>query len=108
VIISPVAVSGNVSDSAGQPVRGKVTDETGKPLGGVTVKLVNSPRTVVTDEAGNFSIEVPAGGSLEITYIGYKGSGRSEGKPLSVELQLNAAGLADAVVVVMVRSVSGM
>ena len=107
VIISPAAVSGaaavssNASDSAGQPVRGKVTDETGKPLGGVTVKVVNGQRTVVTDEAGNFSIEVPAGGSLEITYIGYKGQvvQAGKGQRLAIQLEPNAAGLENAVVV---------
>ena len=101
VIISPVAViAGGIADTV-RPVRGKVTDETGKPLGGVTVKVVNSQRTVVTDEAGNFTIEAPEGSNLEITYIGYKGQvvDLKGQKTVAVQLQPNAVGLADAVVV---------
>ncbi len=100
VIISPTAVVKTFADTAGL-IKGKVMDEAGKPLGGVTVKLVNGGKTVVTDEAGNFSLEAPAGGSLAITYVGYKGQvvALSGQKTISVRLELNATGLADVVVV---------
>jgi len=50
---------------------GKVTDAKGSPLGGVTVSA-GSDRKTVTDNAGNFSIQVtPAVRSLRFTYVGY-------------------------------------
>ena len=52
-------------------VTGKVTDEKGAGLAGATVSASNTIRTV-TNEAGIFTISVPANiNSLEISYIGY-------------------------------------
>lgn len=50
---------------------GKVTDSKGAPLSGVTVSA-GSDRRTVTDNAGNFTIQVAANvRSLRFTYVGY-------------------------------------
>jgi TonB-dependent starch-binding outer membrane protein SusC len=99
VIIFPVQKA--IIDTALGEVKGNVTDENGKPLGGVTVKLSNSPRTVLTDQDGNFSLQAPSGGELVISYVGYKEQSvvLSGQKTLTFRLLPNASGLADVVVV---------
>src|SRR6476659_8986891 len=53
-------------------VSGKVTDEKGIPLVGVTVSTSSSEKRTLTDNSGNFSIQVsPRDKSLRLTYIGY-------------------------------------
>lgn len=53
-------------------VAGKVTDDTGKPLAGVTVSAVGSDRTTLSNEAGNFSIQIGSNiQSLRFTYVGF-------------------------------------
>lgn len=51
-------------------IKGKVTD--GKePIIGATISVEGSNRNAVTDIDGNYSIEVPAGGTLTFSYVGY-------------------------------------
>lgn len=104
VIISPAASGTGVeaADTTDHQVKGRVTDETGKGLGGVTVKVVNGTRTALTDENGNFTLEVPGAADLAISYVGYRGqtvSVRAGQKSVIVQLQPNAGSLTDAVVV---------
>lgn len=53
-------------------VSGKVTSaEDGQPIVGATVKVVGQKNTgTVTDVDGNFTLNVPAGATLEVSYIG--------------------------------------
>ncbi|WP_428329775.1 SusC/RagA family TonB-linked outer membrane protein [Mucilaginibacter sp.] len=53
-------------------VKGKVVDETGQVLPGASVKVKGSNAGTVTDVNGAFSIDVPDGGILVVSYIGYK------------------------------------
>ena len=54
-------------------VRGHVVDEAGEPLIGVTVKVVGASGVgAISDIDGNFSIEVPAGAQLELSYTGFR------------------------------------
>jgi len=109
VIITPVkssappgsAVPDNSPARPDTAVKGKITDEGGKPLGGVTVRLGKGGRAVQTDESGSFSIDAATGDELVISYVGYKEQRvRLDGsKNIPVQLQPNATGLADAVVV---------
>ncbi len=52
-------------------VTGKVVSaEDGEPVIGASIKIVGTNTGAVTDVDGNFSLNVPAGAKLEITYIG--------------------------------------
>ena len=103
VIISPAHMeefeSGAVADTG--TVKGKIVDENGKPLRGVTISLKNSTHTVLSDENGNFAIEASSSAVLQISYVGYKEQAFAVGgqKVFSVQLQPNATGLNEVVVV---------
>jgi TonB-linked SusC/RagA family outer membrane protein len=52
---------------------GKVVDsKEGKPLTGATIQQVNGNRSAISDENGNFTINVPLKGRLTISMVGYK------------------------------------
>ncbi len=52
-------------------ISGKVTSsEDGSPVIGASIKVAGTNTGTVTDVDGNFSLNVPAGSKLEITYIG--------------------------------------
>lgn len=54
-------------------VTGRVVDETGQPVIGASIKVEGSTVGAVTDIDGNFVLpSVPKGGSLTVTYVGYK------------------------------------
>ena len=52
-------------------VKGKVTDTTGETVIGANVTVKGTTNGIITDIDGNFTIKVPAGTTLEISYIGY-------------------------------------
>ena len=52
-------------------VTGSVLDELGEGIPGASVKLKGGSKGAITDIDGSFSIEVPNGSKLEVTYIGY-------------------------------------
>lgn len=51
-------------------VKGVVSDEEGNPLPGVTITVEGSPRGVITDIDGNYSIEVKPNDRLTFSFIG--------------------------------------
>jgi hypothetical protein len=51
------------------PITGRVTDEKGEGLPGVTVLVKGTTTGTSTDVNGNFTIDVPTGGSLVISSI---------------------------------------
>lgn len=64
----------SASAQTGTPinVRGTVTDIAGEPLVGVNILLQGTSTGTVTDYDGNFVLQVPEDGVLEVRYIGYK------------------------------------
>jgi len=52
-------------------ITGVVTDENGEGLPGATVKLKGDSRGAMTGVDGSFSIEVPKGSRLEVSFLGY-------------------------------------
>ena len=53
-------------------VTGTVKDANGEPIIGANVIVVGSTTGVITDLDGNFSLDVPVGGKLHFSFIGYK------------------------------------
>jgi TonB-linked SusC/RagA family outer membrane protein len=53
-------------------VKGKVVDNKGEPLIGVNIRLQGTNLGTTTDVNGNFVINAPDKGVLEISYIGYE------------------------------------
>ena len=52
-------------------IKGTVVDEFGEPMIGVTIKAKNSQAAAITDIDGNFSLNVPSGTAIELSYVGY-------------------------------------
>ncbi|WP_221659667.1 SusC/RagA family TonB-linked outer membrane protein [Bacteroides salyersiae] len=59
-----------VTQSRNVILRGTIIDEAGETVPGAAIQVVGTPRGVTTDMDGTFSIEVPRGAKLEITYLG--------------------------------------
>ena len=84
------------------PVKGKVVDaKTGQSIPGASVLLKGTKTATYTDANGNFQIDIPAGGVLVFSYLGYdktelavKGNG-----DLTVKLQPSSEQLSEVVVV---------
>ncbi len=53
-------------------VIGKVLENNGEPMIGVTVQLKGASTGTITDIDGRFSIQASKGGTLVVSYIGYK------------------------------------
>ena len=54
-------------------VSGTVLDENNEPLIGATVVQLNNPKNgMPTDIEGRFTLNVPAGTKIKVTYVGYK------------------------------------
>lgn len=52
-------------------VKGTVVDAQGEPIIGANVKVVGTTIGTITDLDGRFSLEVPAKGKIEVSFIGY-------------------------------------
>ncbi len=52
-------------------VKGTVLDENGEPIIGATVRGKDGNAVAVTDIDGNFTISVPEGSTVEVSYLGY-------------------------------------
>lgn len=92
----------SASESKTITVTGTVVDETGEPLIGATVILKGKAGVgTTTDIEGNFTINAPSNGELEIRYVGYddvtvKINGQTK---LDIAMNTNASVLDDVVVV---------
>src|SRR5690606_331857 len=54
-----------------QHIQGKVVDG-GEPLPGVSVKIKNTDRGISTNDAGEFSLDVPFDAVLLVSFLGYE------------------------------------
>jgi iron complex outermembrane receptor protein len=91
----------SVVQSVNTTVSGKVTGENGQPLPGVTVKVKNTTTSVASDNNGEYKINVPDGGTLIFSFIGYDTQEikvNSQAK-INVSLKAQNAGLNEVVVI---------
>lgn len=81
-------------------VTGTVTDENGDPVIGATIRVKGSQNGTATDLDGNFTLNVPAGSTLVVSYIGYKAQEvvAKGGTPLAVSLQPESQQIEEVVV----------
>lgn len=75
-------VTSNLTMMQQHQVTGKVVDENGEPLIGVTVKTLSGKVGAVTDLNGNFSMDIPAGTKIQLSYTGYKPITVNAGAPV--------------------------
>ena len=71
IVLKRKASSTSSQQKAGK-VTGRVLDAKGEPIIGATIMEKGTSNGTITDFDGNFMLEVPAGASIEISYIGYQ------------------------------------
>lgn len=91
----------NVQTQQTKRITGTVVDEAGVPIIGATVMQKGSSTGTVTDTDGKFSIDVPSGTSVSVSYIGYASQEFRVGdrSSYSVTLKEDAKSLDELVVV---------
>ena len=62
----------DVVQQSTKKVFGKVVDATGMPVVGASVYQKGTTNGAITDVDGNFTLNVPKGASIVVSYIGYK------------------------------------
>ena len=86
--------------SFAQGVKGTVIDENGEPVIGATiVDKVNSQNAAITDFDGRFTINVNAGKTIVVSYIGYETQELAAKSGMTVRLQPDNKVLDEVVVV---------
>ena len=85
-----------------QSVTGTVIDSDSKePLIGVSILEVGTSNGVITDLDGNFQLNLTAGATLQLSYVGYETQEINVGKKTNLgtlELKPEAVGLEDVTV----------
>jgi TonB-dependent SusC/RagA subfamily outer membrane receptor len=95
-------LSGNGINVRNRVITGKVTDKKdGQPIAGATVLVRGTSTGTQTDNNGNYRVGVPAGGVLQVSFIGYSGwqGAPNAGNTLNVSLEASSASLNDVVVI---------
>jgi TonB-linked SusC/RagA family outer membrane protein len=70
--VQPAAAASQATkDKEAQNIEGFVKDEAGQPVKGATVHVKGTKASVVTDDAGHFSVPAQQGSHLEISFVGY-------------------------------------
>ena len=78
---------------------GTVVDENGEPVIGASIKIVGTTTGTITDFDGKFSLAVPEGKSIEISFIGYITQKISDFKNTRIVLKEDTQQLEEVVVV---------
>ena len=107
-LTAPMAVLANAShgidrtqQAGARTVKGQVVDEKGEAIIGATIQVVGQEKSgAITDFDGNFTIQVPQGAKLKVTYIGYQTLTVSKiTDPLRIVLKEDESSLDEVVVV---------
>ena len=89
-------------------VSGTVTSsEDGSPVVGASIKVAGTNTGTATDIDGNFSLNVPAGAKLEVSYIGMIAKSVKAAKSMKIVLDPDDNSLDDVVVVAYGTSTKG-
>lgn len=75
-LTSPFSVSVNAEESVQsvtqtRKITGTVVDKDGEPLIGANVSVKGTSKGVITNSKGKFTINVPSGGKLVFSFVGY-------------------------------------
>lgn len=81
-------------------ITGKVSNQNAEPLTEVTVTVKGKSTQVMTDNEGNYSLEVPPASILIFSYVGYESQEIAIRNAGTINVTLSAEGTLDEVVVV--------
>ena len=87
--------------SSGKIVKasGLVLDAEGEPIIGATIKRPGASTGTITDVDGHFTIDVPEGSTLQISYIGYEDREVKASENMSITLKSDVEDLNEVVVI---------
>jgi TonB-linked SusC/RagA family outer membrane protein len=80
-------------------VRGTVIDESGEPAVGATIQVRGTEQGTIADFDGNFTLSVPAGSVLQISFVGFQTQEVAAAANMRIVLQADV-GLLDELVVI--------
>lgn len=81
-----------------ETIRGKVLDDKGDPIAGATIRVKNTAKGTVTDQNGNFRLNIGDGSILSISAIGMKPTDKSAEDGMIIKMVANTQMLGEAVV----------
>jgi len=91
--------------SAQRTITGKIQEANGLPIIGATVIASGSTTGTTTNEAGMFSIQIPAGvTALKVSYIGYEPKEVFIGDALTIDIVLEEGKILETVFIIGSRS----
>lgn len=101
VIRKATASSSSINSQDKKQIKGNVVDAKGEPIIGATVVVKGTTNGTVTDFDGNFTLNVPEGAQIEVSYIGFKPYNFQaiHGKSIAVTLKEDTEILEEVVVV---------
>lgn len=101
ILISKTGTNSKPSSTQTRTISGTVVDETNLPVIGANVMVKGTTNGTITDMEGRFTLEVPEGANLEISYIGYNTQTISvQGQTkINIPLKENTQALEEVVVV---------
>lgn len=82
-------------------VTGRVTDEKGEPIIGANISQVGVPNGTITDFDGNFSLMLPKGAKVTVSYVGFSSQTLVAKDGMNVVLKEDAELLGEVVVTAM-------
>jgi TonB-linked SusC/RagA family outer membrane protein len=80
-------------------VKGHVKDATGEPIIGATVRADGQEGGTVTDIDGNFTLDVPTGTTISVSYIGFENATATASNDLVITMQEENKSLNEVVVI---------
>lgn len=96
-----IIISRSMEEAQLKKVSGTVKDENGLPMTGVSVQIQGTNKGAITDDKGNFSLEVPDNGTLVVSYVGYQSQQIAVGGQTNLDIAMKplpGSGLQDLVV----------
>jgi iron complex outermembrane recepter protein len=70
-VSNPISPILEIKEVVLPPVSGKITDEKGEPIVGANIVLKGTQKGTVSDDSGNFTLDVKEGDILVISYVGF-------------------------------------
>ena len=98
IIVRKAAAAAQANQGKTKRVKGTILDEKGEPVVGASVRVHGGQAFTQTDAQGNFVIEAPENGSLDVRYIGYRPQTVKVADGLNIQMQEYVQELEEAVV----------
>lgn len=99
LLIFLLAGGATVAMAQTSKVSGIVKDSSGEPIVGATVVQKGTQNYAITNASGQFSIDVPKGSSLTISFLGFTDQEVKAGNNLNIIMKDDAQSLQDVVVI---------